>query len=25
MDDRSRALLKTLIERYIEEGQPIGS
>ena len=25
MDDRSRTLLKTLIERYIEEGQPIGS
>ena len=25
MDDRSRALLKTLIEKYIEEGQPIGS
>ena len=25
MDERSRALLKTLIERYIEEGQPIGS
>jgi transcriptional regulator of heat shock response len=25
MDERSRALLKTLIKRYIEEGQPIGS
>ena len=25
MDDRSRALLKTLIERYITEGQPVGS
>ena len=25
MDDRSRRLLKTLIERYIAEGQPVGS
>ncbi|MEY4083325.1 MAG: hypothetical protein RL483_694 [Pseudomonadota bacterium] len=25
MDDRSRRLLKTLIERYIVEGQPVGS
>lgn len=25
MDNRSRALLKTLIERYIAEGQPVGS
>lgn len=25
MDDRSRTLLKTLIERYITEGQPVGS
>ncbi len=25
MDDRSRQLLKTLIERYIAEGQPVGS
>ncbi len=25
MDDRSKVLLKTLIERYIEEGQPVGS
>jgi heat-inducible transcriptional repressor len=25
MDDRSKLLLKTLIERYIEEGQPVGS
>lgn len=25
MDDRSRALLKVLIERYIAEGQPVGS
>ena len=25
MDNRSRALLKTLIERYITEGQPVGS
>lgn len=25
MDDRSRQLLKTLIERYISEGQPVGS
>ena len=25
MDDRSRTLLKTLIERYIAEGQPVGS
>jgi heat-inducible transcriptional repressor len=25
MDDRARLLLKTLIERYIAEGQPVGS
>lgn len=25
MDNRSKVLLKTLIERYIEEGQPVGS
>ena len=25
MDDRSRLLLKTLVERYIAEGQPVGS
>jgi heat-inducible transcriptional repressor len=25
MDNRSKLLLKTLIERYIEEGQPVGS
>jgi heat-inducible transcriptional repressor len=25
MDDRARLLLKTLIERYIEDGQPVGS
>ncbi len=25
MDDRSRLLLKTLIERYIADGQPVGS
>ena len=25
MDDRSRLLLKTLIERYIAEGEPVGS
>jgi heat-inducible transcriptional repressor len=25
LDDRSRQLLKTLIERYIAEGQPVGS
>ena len=25
MDDRARLLLKTLIERYIIEGQPVGS
>ncbi|MEY3632552.1 MAG: heat-inducible transcriptional repressor HrcA, partial [Pseudomonadota bacterium] len=25
LDDRSRNLLKTLIERYIAEGQPVGS
>lgn len=25
MDERSRQLLKTLIERYISEGQPVGS
>jgi len=25
MDDRARALLKTLIERYIADGQPVGS
>ena len=25
LDPRSRILLKTLIERYIAEGQPIGS
>lgn len=25
LDDRSRILLKTLIERYIAEGQPVGS
>ncbi len=25
MDDRSKVLLKTLIEKYIEEGQPVGS
>ncbi len=25
LDDRARTLLKTLIERYIAEGQPVGS
>src|SRR5512134_32372 len=25
LDDRSRQLLKTLIERYIAEGEPVGS
>ena len=25
LDERSRTLLKTLIERYIAEGQPVGS
>ena len=25
LDERSRILLKTLIERYIVEGQPVGS
>ena len=25
LDDRARLLLKTLIERYIEDGQPVGS
>lgn len=25
LDDRSRVLLKALIERYIAEGQPVGS
>ena len=25
LDDRSRTLLKTLVERYIAEGQPVGS
>jgi len=25
LDDRSRALLKTLVERYIADGQPVGS
>ena len=25
LDDRARQLLKTLIERYIAEGQPVGS
>ncbi len=25
MDERSKTLLKTLIERYIAEGQPVGS
>ena len=25
LDDRSRLLLKTLIERYIADGQPVGS
>ena len=25
MDDRARLLLKTLIERYIADGQPVGS
>lgn len=25
MDDRAKALLKALIERYIEDGQPVGS
>ena len=25
LEDRARILLKTLIERYIAEGQPIGS
>lgn len=25
LDERSRVLLKTLIERYIVEGQPVGS
>src|ERR671912_1596478 len=25
LDDRARLLLKTLIERYIAEGQPVGS
>lgn len=25
LDDRSKTLLKTLIERYIADGQPVGS
>ncbi len=25
MDDRARTLLKTLVERYIADGQPVGS
>ena len=25
MDDRSKLLLKTLVERYIADGQPVGS
>jgi heat-inducible transcriptional repressor len=25
LDDRSRSLLKTLVERYIADGQPVGS
>jgi heat-inducible transcriptional repressor len=25
MDDRSKSLLKTLIEHYIADGQPVGS
>ena len=25
LDERSRTLLKTLIERYIADGQPVGS
>ncbi|HYP72324.1 MAG TPA: heat-inducible transcriptional repressor HrcA, partial [Variovorax sp.] len=25
LDDRARLLLKTLVERYIAEGQPVGS
>jgi heat-inducible transcriptional repressor len=25
MDDRARSLLKTLVERYIADGQPVGS
>ena len=25
MDDRARSLLKTLVERYIVDGQPVGS
>jgi heat-inducible transcriptional repressor len=25
LEDRARILLKTLIERYIAEGQPVGS
>ena len=25
LDDRSRRLLKTLVERYIADGQPVGS
>ncbi len=25
LDDRSRSLLKTLVERYIADGQPLGS
>ena len=25
LDDRAKTLLKTLIERYIAEGQPVGS
>ena len=25
MDERARSLLKTLVERYIADGQPVGS
>jgi len=25
LDDRAKLLLKTLVERYIDEGQPVGS
>ena len=25
LDDRAKLLLKTLVERYIAEGQPVGS
>ena len=25
LDDRSKLLLKTLVERYIADGQPVGS